>query len=80
MQTQDGPVASAITEHFDQLGVGATVGIGMEIRGMLPVPVLLEARYYLGLKDGLSGSELYYAGSRLRVRPRTFMFSVGFSF
>lgn len=78
LQTGEGPAASYLASALSRWGAGLRLGVGLEIRGMLPLPLRMEATYYLELTNGLSGENVQYEGEPIGGANRAFDFSVGF--
>ena len=50
-----GVLEQRIADRYDTIAFGGTIGVGVEVgKQMLPVPVLLEARYNADVTDSLS--------------------------
>ncbi len=85
---QGGDLPSPLAEHFDSWLAGGTLGVGLELNKVFPLPLLIAADYDYDLTNSLSGEALYVAGydgwqpepERVSARNVAFRLSVGLMF
>jgi len=68
--SSDENIFGSLYDDFKKTSIGGTIGLGTEIKGLLPVGVVAEARYNLDLADS-------YSTQILKVRNNSFDFWLG---